>query len=471
MECVALQLKRMTGLLAVILFLSAISFSGYGLSGSQEAAAQTSSEAEQNTEDVAASTEDDAPLELDEDEKLSTEELEQLVAPIALYQDALLSQVLMASTYPLEVVEADRWVKANPDIQDEKLEEAMVDQDWDSAIKALTAFPNVLDMMSAELSWTQQLGDAFLAQQEDVLAAVQTLRQLAKEEGNLESNENIIYEKQEVKTESGSTTTVIVAEPANPEVIYVPVYDPTVVYGTWRYPAYPPYYYYPPGYNVARGLFWFGVGYAVGNNWWGGCNWGRNNVNVNVNVYNKNKYTKRKRKDGKWKHDRKHRKGAPYRNKKVADRHGGRKRADRARAREKYRGRADKGRRDLAKQPRKRKKPDQALKKQKRQKAAKKATNRKKSKRAAKKRSDQELKKERQAAAKKGPVRKKKKAAKKRPPKKKSKAKKRSKKRSAYKGTGSGRKVKRHSNRGGKSRSANRSRKKRKKRGGGRRRG
>ena len=447
MQYVALQLKRMTGLLAVILFLSAISFSGYDPSGSQRAAAQTSSEAEQNSEDVAASTEDEAPLELDEDEKLSTEELEQLVAPIALYQDALLSQVLMASTYPLEVVEADRWVKANPDVKDDALEEAMVDQDWDSAIKALTAFPSVLDMMSAELSWTQQLGDAFLAQQEDVLAAVQTLRQLAKDEGNLESNENIVYEKQEVKTESGSTTTVIVAEPAKPEVIYVPTYDPTVVYGTWRYPAYPPYYYYPPGYNVARGVFWFGVGYAVGNNWWGGCNWGRNNVNVNVNVYNKNRYTKNKRNNGKWAHNPKHRKGAPYRNKKVADRHGGHKRADKARARENYRGRADKGRRDLAKQPRK-KKPDQALKKQKRQSAAKKAPNRKKSGQAAKKRPAKKKSGSKQNRARSQP-------------------KKRSNK-SAYRGSGNGKNVKRHSNRGGKSRSANRSRQKPKRSGGGR---
>lgn len=385
---------------------------------------------------VAPTTEQAVALELNESEKLSNEELEQLVAPIALHQDSLLSQILMASTYPLEAVEADRWVKANPDVKGEALETAMVDKDWDASIKALTAFPSALDMMNAELSWTQQLGDAFLAQQEDVLAAVQVLRKRAQDEGNLESNEHITYSEEEVITETGSTRTVFVAEPANTEVVYVPTYDPTVVYGTWPYPSYPPYYYYPPGYNLARGIFWFSVGYAIGNNLWGGCNWGRNNVNININNYNKNRYNKRKRNDPNWRHDPKHRKGVSYRNDRVAERHGGRKRDDKARARENYRGRADAGRRDLAKQPRK--KPDQALRNQKRQAAAKRPAG------------------ERKAAGKKRQT------AKKQPTRKKSQAKrqptKSARKSSAYRGTGNGGNVQRYSNRGGQSRSANRSR-------------
>lgn len=403
--------------------------------------------AQSSGSDTATQTADQtAALDLDEDEKMSQEELEQLVAPIALYQDSLLSQVLMASTYPLEVVEADRWVKANPDVKGDALEDAMSKQDWDPSVSALTAFPTVLDMMNADLGWTQQLGDAFLAQQDDVLAAVQTLRKQAEEAGNLESNENIKYEEQEVTTESGSTTTVIVAEPTNPEVVYVPTYNPTVVYGTWRYPSYPPYYYYPPGYNAARGLFWFSVGYAVGNNWWGGCNWGRNNVKVNVNVYNRNKYVKRKRNvnNNNWNHNPRHRKAVPYRNNKVANRHGVRTRDNkRVQSRENFRGRADAGRKDLAKQPRN-KRPDQALKNQKRQSAAKKGPDRKKA--------------ATRPAAKKQPA--------KRPATKQARPA-QSKKQSAYKGSGKGSSVKRQGNRGAKSRSANHSRKRPPKRGGG----
>jgi hypothetical protein len=290
--------------------------------------------------------------EAEAEELLSEAEIEQLVASIALHPDALLSQILMASTYPLEVVEAARWVEANPDVKDDALETAMAEQDWDPSVKALTPYPTVLDMMNAELSWTQQLGDAFLAQQEDVLAAVQRLRQQAKDAGNLESTEQITYTEEEVTTDAGSTTTVIVAQPAKPEVVYVPAYDPTVVYGAWRYPAYPPYYYYPPGYNVARGVFWFSVGYAVGNNWWGGCNWGSNKVNINVNVYNRNRYTRNKINNPNWRHNPRHRKAVPYRHKKVANQY--RKRPQnmqQRKSREQFRGRAEAGRRDLAKRP------------------------------------------------------------------------------------------------------------------------
>ena len=199
---------------------------------------------------------------------LRQDEIEQLVAPIALYPDALVAQILMASTYPLEVVNAARWVKTNPEVKGKALEDAMQLQSWDPSVKSLTAFPQVLAMMNDKLDMTQKLGDAFLAQQKDVLDAVQRLRARAEQAGNLKSGK-----EQTVSTVQEGGQTVIKIEPANPTVVYVPTYNPTVVYGTWPYPAYPPYYYYPPGYVAGTALFSFAVGVAVGNALWGNCNW------------------------------------------------------------------------------------------------------------------------------------------------------------------------------------------------------
>jgi len=182
----------------------------------------------------------------------SPEQLEQLVAPIALYPDALLSQVLMASTYPLEIVEAARWLKSHPGLDSKALEKAMASQSWDPSVKSLTAFPQVLEMMNDKLTWTTQLGDAFLADQQSVMNSVQVLRQKAKAEGNLESNK-----QQQVTVESeptGSQAQTIVIAPADPQVVYVPTYNPTVVYGAWAYPAYPPFYWYPPGYVATTSM-------------------------------------------------------------------------------------------------------------------------------------------------------------------------------------------------------------------------
>jgi hypothetical protein len=176
-----------------------------------------------------------------------TEEIEQLVAPIALYPDSLIAQILMASTYPLEIVEAARWVKANPNVKETALEEAMQKQKWDPAVKSLAAFPQVLAMMNEKLDVTQKLGDAFLAQQKEVMDAIQRLRVKAQAAGNLKSGK-----EQTVSTEQQAGTTVIKIEPASPQTVYVPTYNPAVVYGPWPYPAYPPYPYYPPGY-VAGG--------------------------------------------------------------------------------------------------------------------------------------------------------------------------------------------------------------------------
>ena len=175
------------------------------------------------------------------DKPFKQEELDQLVAPIALYPDSLLAQILMASTYPLEVVDAARWAKANQSLKGDALTAALEQQNWDPSVKSLVNFPQVLDMMNEKLDWTQKMGDAFLAQQKDVMDTVQKLRLKAYGEGNLKSTE-----QQKVVVEEEQKTIII--EPAKPEVVYVPTYNPTVVYGAWPYPAYPPYYYYPPYY-------------------------------------------------------------------------------------------------------------------------------------------------------------------------------------------------------------------------------
>src|SRR5215471_16518426 len=211
------------------------------------------------------------------------EELDAMLAPIALYPDALVSQVLMASTYPLEIVEAARWADQNKGLKGDALQSALQGQTWDESVKSLTAFPDVLDRMNKDLAWTQKLGDAFLGQQKEVMDTIQSLRKRAEAAGNLKSNE-----QQKVETQTQEGKQVIVIQPANPEVVYVPTYQPTVVYGTWPYPAYPPYYppyWAPVGGAFVSGFFW-GVGIAAGAALWGGCNWGRGDVNVNVNKYN-----------------------------------------------------------------------------------------------------------------------------------------------------------------------------------------
>ncbi|HET7403376.1 MAG TPA: DUF3300 domain-containing protein, partial [Usitatibacter sp.] len=176
-------------------------------------------------------------------------DLDELLAPVALYPDALLSQVLMASTYPLEVVEAARWQKSNSGLKDKALEDALEKQSWDPSVKALAAVPQVLTMMNEKLDWTTKLGDAFLAKQEDVLKTVQNLRKKADEAGNLKTSQEMKVEK----TTENNVQVIKIESPA-PETVYVPTYNPATVYGTWWYPAPPPYYYYPPGYAYGAGL-------------------------------------------------------------------------------------------------------------------------------------------------------------------------------------------------------------------------
>lgn len=246
------------------------------------------------------------------------EELDQLLAPIALYPDDLLAQILMASTYPLEVVQEDRWVKQNKSLKGDALKAALEKQTWDTSVKSLVPFPDVLAMMSDKLDWTQKLGDAFLEQEKDVMDTVQKLRRKANEAGNLKSSNELAVKKE---------ADIIIIEPANPQVIYVPTYNPTVVYGVWPYPAYPPYpvYAYPPG----AAMFTFAMGVAVGAAWyhgWGSCNWHGGTVNINKNVTINRPASPQMRPGGggggeQWKHDPEHRQGVAYRDQATRDKY------------------------------------------------------------------------------------------------------------------------------------------------------
>jgi hypothetical protein len=247
---------------------------------------------------------------------ISKDQLSQMLAPIALYPDALLAQVLMAATYPLEVVQAARWISANPALKGKALEDALQKQSWDPSVKALTAVPQVLKLMDQRIDWTQKLGDAFLAQRDDVMNTVQDLRARA-----LATNQLKTTKEQKVVTKTVENKTVIIVEPTVPQTVYVPVYNPIVVYGAWAYPAYPPYAYYPPGY-VVGGALAFTAGVAVGAALWGNCNWGRNEININVNQFNSYNRTNIKVSNNTWQHNSVHRKGVPYKDPGVAQRYG-----------------------------------------------------------------------------------------------------------------------------------------------------
>lgn len=285
---------------------------------------------------------------------LKQEELDQLLAPIALYPDSLVSQILMASTYPLEIVEASRWAKKNEGLTGDALGKALEAQTWDASVKSLVNFPQVLTMLNEKLDMTTKIGDAFLSQQKQVLDTVQALRSKAKAAGNLQSNE-----QQKVDVQQTGSTQTIVIQQTDPDVIYVPTYNPTVVYGTWPYPTYPPYSYYPPGYTAGAAAVSFGVGVACGLAWgyaWGNCNWGHGDVDININQ-NINRNTNINRtninanvQNGSWKHDPSHRQGVAYRNQSTAQQYGRGTNAQATQAREQYRGRAEQGRQDIQKQ-------------------------------------------------------------------------------------------------------------------------
>ena len=206
----------------------------------------------------------------------SPEEFDQMLAPIALYPDPLLSQILMAATYPLEVVQAARWSRSNQHLKGQDAVRAVGPMDWDPSVKSLVAFPQILHRMDEQLDWTQRLGEAFLDQEPHVMDAIQGLRQQAARAGNLRSNEQMRVTRQDEH---------ILIEPAHPQVVYVPYYDPAVVYGPWWWPAYPPVYWGPPpGYYAwpayAPGFFW-GTGIAI--SWgffFGHADWHHRHVKV-----------------------------------------------------------------------------------------------------------------------------------------------------------------------------------------------
>ncbi|HKE44078.1 MAG TPA: DUF3300 domain-containing protein [Steroidobacteraceae bacterium] len=303
------------------------------------------------------------------------EELEQIVAPIALYPDSLLAQIFMASTYPLAIVEAARWQKQHPDVKGDAVAKAVESEDWDPSVKALVAFPQVLTMMDEKVDWTQKLGDAFLAQQKDVMDAVQRLRAKAQKEGNLKSSK-----EQTVKTEAApagsANPQIIIIESADPEVVYVPTYNPTVVYGAWPYPYYPPYYYYPPGYYAGAAFFSFSMGVIVGGALWGNCNWGSSDIDIDINRennFNRNEINNRpgntdragnragdnsragnkagnKAGNSKWQHNAANRKGVEYRDANSRQKYGGASSREAVQSREAFRGRAEQGRQQISRE-------------------------------------------------------------------------------------------------------------------------
>src|ERR1700716_4262613 len=282
-------------------------------------------------------------------QKFTPEQLDQLLAPIALYPDDLLAQTLMAASYPLEVVEAARWSKDNPSLKDAAALAAVKDKGWDVSVTSLVAFPQVLAMMNSQLDWTQKVGDAMIAQQSDVAASIQRLRAQAQSAGSLKTTP-----QQTVTQQPGSagapagTPPAIVIQPTNPDTVYVPAYNPNWAYGSWPYPDYPPSYFPPTDYGWGGyygggwvGGFSFGLGFAVGGAFFGGWNWGggwgggwgwggwggwgRGNsyttVNINratniTNNFNRNYYH-----HDHWTHDPAHRHGVPYRDQASRERY------------------------------------------------------------------------------------------------------------------------------------------------------
>ncbi len=280
-------------------------------------------------------------------------QLDQMLAPIALYPDALLAQTLMAATYPLEVVEAARWSKDHASLKGDAALAAVKDKGWDVSVTSLVAFPQVLAMMDSKLDWTQKLGDAMIAQQSDVAASIQRLRAQAQSAGNLKSTPQQIVTSQPPSAGApAGTPAAIVIEPADSSTVYVPSYNPSWAYGAWPYADNPPDYFPPPagyGYGPGWGVggwwgggFSFGLGFGIGGAFFGGWNWGggwgggwgwggwggwgRGNsyttVNINRATYITNNFNRNNYHDGHWNHDPAHRHGVPYRDRGSQERYG-----------------------------------------------------------------------------------------------------------------------------------------------------
>jgi Protein of unknown function (DUF3300) len=254
--------------------------------------------------------------------KIPDDQLDSLVSPIALYPDPLLAQTLAASTYPVEVIQLQQWVKKNPGLKDQALADAIAKQPWDPSIQGLAPFPDVVEKLAENIQWTSDLGNAFLAQQADVMGAVQRMRAKAQGTGQLKTS---TQQKVETQTVEGGQQAIVI-QPADPSVVYVPSYDPATVYGAPAYP-YPQVTY--PGY-VAGAALSFGTGLALGAAWGGGwgynCGWNNGDVNVNVNNKYVNNYNKKNNINSanqNWQHNPQHRGNAPYGNKQTANKYGG----------------------------------------------------------------------------------------------------------------------------------------------------
>nr|AIA15047.1 Protein of unknown function (DUF3300) [uncultured bacterium] len=253
--------------------------------------------------------------------KIPNDQLDSLVAPIALYPDTLLAQTLAASTYPLEIIQLQQWMDKNKNLKGKALADAVAKQPWDPSVQSMAGIPDAVKRLAGNIQWTADLGNAFLAQQQDVMDAVQRMRAKAQGKGALKTSQ-----QQTVKTETveGNKEVIVIQQP-NPEVVYVPSYDPMVVYGP---PAYPYYPYSYPGYVPGMGLA-LGTGIILGaawaNNNWGNCNWGGGDININNNNnFNRNTNINRGQGAGnKWQHRPEHRGGAPYSNRSVANKYGG----------------------------------------------------------------------------------------------------------------------------------------------------
>ena len=264
----------------------------------------------------------------------SKEQLDQLTAQVALYPDSLLAQLLMAATFPEDFAAAAAWSKAHPDAKGDDAVKMVENEPWDSSVASLVAFPEVLITFGGQPDWVRNIGDAFLAQPDDVMDSVQRLRQKAQAAGNLKSNEQVTVSMQapEVGPNAAPQTVVvqqaapqvIVIQPAQPSVVFVPSFNPTVVYGPWPWVAYPPFFFPPPpGFwwsrPIATGIAW-GVGIGVTNALWGGVRWGggwgNNSVNINVNRYNNINVNRRidsNNRTANWNHNPDRRGNTPYR--------------------------------------------------------------------------------------------------------------------------------------------------------------
>ena len=275
----------------------------------------------------ARQTNTQAPAPVAQTSSIPPDQLDSLVAPIALYPDPLLAQTLAASTYPLEVLQLQQWLAKNPGLKDKALLDAVARQPWDPSVQALAALPEVVTWLANDIQWTTDLGNAFLAQEADVMHAVQRMRQKAQAKGNLVSTP-----QQTVETQVVESQPVIVIEQADPQVVYVPSYNPSFVYGAPVYPY--PSIYYPPtsGWFPGAGALAFGTGVALGAAWgggWGGWGWGANWGHADININRNNAFVRNANISGnRWQHNAVHRGGTPYRDQATANRFGGTARGD-----------------------------------------------------------------------------------------------------------------------------------------------